>query len=80
PQVVVLDIGMPGLSGYEVATRLRATDWGKRLLIVAATGWGHDDDRRRALDAGFDRHLTKPMDATALAASLGEWVDEASRR
>ncbi|ATU68727.1 response regulator [Piscinibacter gummiphilus] len=80
PQVVVLDIGMPGLSGYEVATRLRATDWGRRVLIVAATGWGHDDDRRRALEAGFDRHLTKPMDATAFAASLGEWVDEAARR
>jgi len=80
PQVVVLDIGMPGLSGYEVATRLRATDWGQGVLIVAATGWGHDDDRRRALEAGFDRHLTKPMDATAFAASLGEWVDEAARR
>ena len=70
PAVVLLDIGMPGLDGYEVARRMRATS-SMRTTIVALTGWGQDEDRRRALSAGFDRHLIKPADIGALQALLG---------
>lgn len=76
PDVAILDIGMPGTSGYEVARRIRAQPWGRAMLLVAATGWGQEEDRRRALEAGFDRHLTKPMDATELAQSLPRWLEE----
>jgi two-component system CheB/CheR fusion protein len=62
PDAVLLDIGMPGLNGYEVAARLRAFDWGAAPVLVAITGWGQEHDRRLALDAGFDHHLTKPID------------------
>ena len=60
PAVALLDIGMPKLNGYEAARRIRAQAWGKHMLLVAITGWGQQDDRRRAFDAGFDSHLTKP--------------------
>lgn len=80
PQIAILDIGMPGATGYEVARRIREAPWGRGMLLIAATGWGQEEDRRRALAAGFDRHLTKPMDATALAASLGTWLAEARAR
>lgn len=63
PDVVVLDIGMPGMDGYEVARRLKQrTDLARQPLLVAATGWGTEADRSRALAAGFDRHLTKPIE------------------
>ncbi len=61
PQVVLLDIGMPKMSGYEVARRIRAAR-GDSVMIVAITGWGQEDDRRRAREAGFDHHFTKPVD------------------
>jgi CheY-like chemotaxis protein len=70
PDVVLLDIGMPELNGYEVAERLRRLPWGRRVVLVALTGWGQDEDRRRALDAGFDHHLTKPVDPQRLATLL----------
>lgn len=60
PDIVLLDIGMPKLNGYEVAKRLRKEEWGKDLLLVAVTGWGQDEDQRRSRDAGFDLHLVKP--------------------
>ena len=65
PDVVLLDIGMPKLSGYDVAKRIREVRGGK-VLIVAITGWGQEDDRRRAREAGFDHHFTKPVDYQAL--------------
>jgi len=74
PHIAILDIGMPGATGYEVASRIRQAPWGQDMLLIAATGWGQDEDRRRALAAGFDHHLTKPMDATALVASFGPWL------
>ena len=61
PAVVLLDIGMPKLSGYDVAKRIRAVR-GEAVLIVAITGWGQEDDRQRARDAGFNHHFTKPVD------------------
>lgn len=66
PDVLVLDIGMPGLNGYEVARRVRAQPWGREPLLIAATGWGREDDREKARIAGFDIHLTKPFDPLQL--------------
>lgn len=80
PDIAILDIGMPGLTGYEVAKRLRAEPWGRDMLLIAATGWSQEEDRLRALDAGFDRHLVKPMDGTELAQSLSPWLAEARGR
>jgi PAS domain S-box-containing protein len=62
PQAVLLDIGMPGMTGYETARRIRLEAWGRRVILVAVTGWGQDDDKRKAQAAGFDHHLTKPVD------------------
>jgi signal transduction histidine kinase/ActR/RegA family two-component response regulator len=70
PDVVLLDIAMPKLNGYEVARRLRAEAWGQRMLLIAVTGWGQDSDKQRASDAGFDYHLTKPVDVAELTRVL----------
>jgi CheY-like chemotaxis protein len=72
PDVMLLDIGMPGMNGYEVAERLRQEEvrGGRRMLLVALTGWGADEDKRRAMSAGFDHHLTKPVDPAGLDAVL----------
>ncbi|HUQ51572.1 MAG TPA: ATP-binding protein, partial [Gammaproteobacteria bacterium] len=74
PDIALLDIGMPDLNGYEVARQLRRTDCGKDLRLIALTGWGQDEDKRRALDAGFDHHLTKPVDPRRLDALLAPTV------
>jgi signal transduction histidine kinase/ActR/RegA family two-component response regulator len=74
PDMVLLDIGMPRLNGYEAARRIRRERWGKDMLLVALTGWGQDEDKRRASEAGFDRHFTKPVDPIhlqQLVAGLG---------
>jgi CheY-like chemotaxis protein len=70
PDVVLLDIGMPKLDGYEVARRIRAEPWGKGTILIALTGWGQDEDRRRSREVGFDSHLVKPLDPQALATLL----------
>jgi signal transduction histidine kinase/CheY-like chemotaxis protein len=62
PDVVMLDIGMPKLNGYEVCRRIREQPWGRQMRIVAQTGWGQSEDRRRSTEAGFDSHLVKPID------------------
>ena len=69
PDLVLLDIGLPGLDGYEVARRLRA-EAGLDPTLVATTGWGHVEDKRRASEAGFDFHLTKPVSIEALERFL----------
>lgn len=66
PDVVLLDIGMPKMDGYEVCRRLRAQPWAEGMVIVALTGWGQQDDRRRSHEAGFDHHLVKPVEIAAL--------------
>jgi two-component system CheB/CheR fusion protein len=66
PQIVLLDIGMPGMDGYEVAGRLREDTELPPLLLVAVTGWGQDADKERSRQAGFDRHLVKPIEPSAL--------------
>jgi CheY-like chemotaxis protein len=70
PDVVLLDIGMPKLDGYEVARRIRAEPWGKHAVLIALTGWGQDEDRRRSREVGFDSHLVKPLDPEALSTLL----------
>ena len=71
PRVAVLDIAMPGSDGYEVAREMRRQQ-GRNVTIVALTGWGHENDRRRALEAGFDHHIVKPVDPGALNHLLAE--------
>ncbi len=70
PSVVLLDIGMPGMNGYEVARAMRSRFPGRAATLVALTGWGQDDDRRRAREAGFDHHLVKPAEIEALQSLL----------
>ncbi len=70
PEVVLSDIGLPGMDGYELARRLRSAPGVARAVLIALTGYGRDDDKRRALEAGFDHHLVKPPDAGALEALL----------
>jgi PAS domain S-box-containing protein len=70
PDVVLLDIGLPKLSGHEAARRIREQPWGKAMVLVALTGWGQDKDRQRSMEIGFDHHLVKPVDLTSIAALL----------
>jgi DNA-binding response OmpR family regulator len=70
PQVVILDIGLPDLDGYQVAQCFREARWGKDAMLVAVTGWGREDDRRRAFAVGFDQHLVKPITGEALQGLL----------
>jgi CheY-like chemotaxis protein/anti-sigma regulatory factor (Ser/Thr protein kinase) len=70
PEVALLDIGMPEMSGYEVAEALRKEPWGSAIRLIALTGWGQERDRRQSKTAGFDRHLTKPIDMDALCGVL----------
>ncbi len=72
PELVLLDIGLPGLSGYEVAKRFRAHEKLAAAILVAVTGWGSDEDRKKASEAGFDVHLTKPIEMTAIERVLAK--------
>jgi CheY-like chemotaxis protein len=70
PDVVLLDIGLPGMDGYEVAQKMRELPGLRDIRLIAVTGYGRSDDRRRARDAGFDDHLTKPVEFAALERTL----------
>jgi two-component system CheB/CheR fusion protein len=72
PSAAVLDIGMPDIDGHEVARRIRAHAWGGAMYLVAATGWGQPDDKRAAMEAGFDEHLVKPVAAADVQRLLRE--------
>ena len=81
PEVVFLDVGMPGRSGYDVAMDLRAMPGGAEVLLVAVTGWGQPEDRKRSREAGFDRHLVKPPELPAIQSIcrlLGERARDAA--
>ncbi len=70
PDVVLLDIGLPKLDGYQACRRIRAQEWGRRTVLIAVTGWGQDEDRRRSHEAGFDHHMVKPVDPQDLMKLL----------
>jgi signal transduction histidine kinase len=72
PEIAILDIGLPGMDGHELARRLRDEPGGDAVLIIALTGWGQDVDRRRSFEAGFDYHMTKPADPEALRKLLSQ--------
>ncbi len=72
PAVVLMDIGLPGMDGYEVAKRLRRQHGCEDVLLVAMTGYGQEEDRRRAHEAGFDHHLVKPVDPDVLQDLLSK--------
>jgi PAS domain S-box-containing protein len=70
PRVVLMDLGMPKLNGYDAARAIRSEPWGDEIVLVALTGWGQEDDKRRTAEAGFDAHLTKPVDHAAFEELL----------
>jgi CheY-like chemotaxis protein len=70
PEVILLDLGLPGMSGLEVARHIRATPSTKDVTLVAVTGWGQPQDRARTADAGFDFHFTKPVDVLQLSTAI----------
>jgi CheY-like chemotaxis protein len=78
PEVVLMDLGMPNVDGYAAAREIRARAWGREVLLVATTGWGQEDDRRRTREAGFDHHLVKPVDADNLRRILNGAVKAAT--
>ena len=80
PDVVLLDIGLPKLDGHEVCRRIRAEPWGRDVTLIAVSGWGQDDDRRRSCEAGFDHHMVKPVDYHTLLKLLAEPRGEAQMR
>jgi CheY-like chemotaxis protein len=75
PQLVLLDISMPEIDGFDVATKLRAQPWARNLRIVAVTGWNRVDDRERARTAGFDEYLVKPLDLPQLKTVLHQLLE-----
>jgi len=72
PNLVLLDIGLPKLNGYDAARKIREQPWSKGMVLVALTGWGQEEDRQRSREAGFDGHIVKPVDLTALMKLLAE--------
>jgi DNA-binding response OmpR family regulator len=76
PDVALLDIGMPKLNGYDTCRRMREQPWGKGMFLIALTGWGRAEDRRRADEAGFDLHMVKPVDPDVLVKLLASWSRE----
>ena len=78
PDVILLDIGLPKMNGYEAARRIRQQAFGKGIVLIAITGWGQDTDRCRSKEAGFDHHLVKPIDPDALMELLASLSHVAS--
>jgi CheY-like chemotaxis protein/anti-sigma regulatory factor (Ser/Thr protein kinase) len=72
PNIILCDIGLPKLNGYEVARKIREQPWGRSIVLIALTGWGQDEDRRRSSEAGFDGHLVKPVELGALTKLLSD--------
>ncbi|HXT60179.1 MAG TPA: PAS domain S-box protein [Pirellulales bacterium] len=76
PEAILMDIGMPELNGYEACRRMRQEPWGKNIVIVALTGWGQDEDKRRSREAGFNGHLVKPVEPAAIEKLLASLEPE----
>lgn len=70
PRVAILDLGLPRMDGFELARHIRQRPWGRRAMLIALSGWGQDEDRRKSREAGFDLHLVKPVDSQALLRIL----------
>src|SRR5690606_30105566 len=79
PEVALLDIGLPGLDGYEVAREIRRRDPGQSIALIALTGWGQEEDPRRSREAGFAHHLVKPVEPAVLRELLDEVARERER-
>ena len=79
PNVILLDIAMPRLNGYDACRRIKQQPWAGKTFIIALTGWGQNEDKRRSLEAGFDHHLVKPMDPAVLEALLTKLPTEAQK-
>ena len=71
PEVILLDIGLPKLDGYEVCRRISKEPWSEGITVIALTGWGQDEDKARAREAGFQHHLVKPVDFSKLQELIG---------
>ena len=80
PDLALLDIGMPRLNGYDTARRIREQRWGQEIVLVALTGWGQEEDKRKAAEAGFDRHFTKPVNPSELAALMTRLHADSTRQ
>ncbi len=72
PEVILLDIGLPALNGYEVCQQIRARSSSRQAVVIAITGWGQESDRRKSRDAGFDAHLVKPVAYSELVTLVGQ--------
>jgi CheY-like chemotaxis protein len=72
PEVILLDIGMPQMNGYDACRKIRQLEWGRSALLIALTGWGQNEDRERSREAGFDYHLVKPVDPEVLMRHLAK--------
>ena len=72
PEVILLDIGLPKLNGYEVAQRIRESAWGVSMFLIAVTGWGQEEDRQRSSEVGLNVHMVKPVEPAALERLLAE--------
>jgi CheY-like chemotaxis protein len=72
PDVVLLDIGLPKLNGYEVAQRIRGSAWGASMFLIAVTGWGQDEDRQRSSEVGLNVHMVKPVEPAVLERLLSQ--------
>ena len=72
PEVVLLDIGLPKLNGYEVAQRIRQHPWGTSMFLIAVTGWGQEEDRQRSAEVGLNVHMVKPVEPAVLEKLLAE--------
>ena len=77
PRAAIIDIGMPGMSGHEVARRMRLEAWGRNAVLIALTGWGQEQDKQAAKAAGFDEHLTKPVDPDDVERVLDDLLRDA---
>jgi CheY-like chemotaxis protein len=74
PQVVMLDLAMPRLNGFETASRMRGQPWGRNVPLIALTGWGQPKDRQRTIEAGFNAHLVKPVGQQELLDAIARVV------
>jgi CheY-like chemotaxis protein len=72
PEVILLDIGLPRLNGYDACRLIREKPWGASMILIAVTGWGQEEDRRRSREAGFDGHMVKPVDLDELMRLLDD--------